>query len=327
MATYKKARYRRSRNPYFKRRYKRGRYFYRRRRRYRRTSRKKPLEYKRVEGFFQTSFICKYGTVMIDGVSTKLMTCEPGFYWFKCIGPSLDTIMHRNFAFGVKQGTGAHERIGGKINPVKLRFWGSLSYTPLVNMANGELANNQFLQSVQVRIIVFQIRAGNTKYTELQSGFSEFGPFVSEYEYNQISQYYVDPVWLRRFFTDWPEIKHYIPQGSNSRVQYLKSDKTSSYFSTSKAPYRLGLGSYVRILKSKTYTLQSGYKTNIPIRFKTKKPARLIWIEESAEISSNARVNVLKNPIYIAAIPLFNTPSTNAEVAVDLNCDMFYTDL
>lgn len=319
MAYFTKANRRYSRRRYYKRRFKRGRYFYRRRKGYRRYHRKTKLaEYKRIEFAAHEEFMAQSKNVTYGGETKVGFVVLPSFHTFTTIGSSRAGVT-------IPQGYLNAQRIGNKINPYKLRVWGTLALTPSFDN-NGQPLTNPNLTACQVRVIVMQVRAGNTEWDPANINFTDWNPYVEIYSPNNQTQSYVSPQFMNRILSQYPQVKFWVPNAQTGiREQFVWGTEYAEYTATSKSPYRMGLASYVRILKSKTYTLQSGYKTTLPIRFKCKKPSRMIWCEHKT--ADNTTEENCRNPIYIVAIPLFLGSFPNARLEVNFNVDMSYTDI
>lgn len=324
--------FRRSYN--YRRRYHRSRY--RRYRRFRRRVNRK-IEYKRIESSVLYNFTTS--SKKIGDLNRYFQIIDPFPYGVYCIGYL--SVGYEKAIQGkyIQTGYGYNQRVGRKINPVKLRIYGAINILPPTNVPGGEAApaytGQVYAQRVFVRMIVFQVRNGNTEYTPAQEQFSSVNPYVTLIQngyYNGIEtqNYFLDEGWFARMFSKNATMTSISRPSGDDFVEWHGYDLMEAedpYWQNAylKSPYRLGIGASVRILKDKLYGVTPQTSQSIPFRFKTKRPSRMVWPEGKA--GDDAEVTHPKNPIYIVVIPIFPYPTYPSRVQVDMNFDMFYTDL
>lgn len=336
MAYSKKVYYRRNRSSRYRRRawrrkYRRNRY----RRRYRRARRARP-EYKRLE--FKQKF-----TFEPSFLNTDFQTyyhIKPFFYDFCCIGATTPPgYLDKARCFNVLPGPGLSQRIGGKIRPTSLRLFGTISihnYTQ--QFPDNNLINVGIVNGCMLRMIVFQVRNGNNDVHVMNSAFSAVNPFgvnvtsinnvdapINQYN-NRDQNYYLSGNFLSRLFS----VDGIIRQDSE-RVNNVVSvyegvlENNREYFGTyAKCPYKRGIGTYLKVLKDKLYHLNPTIAPSFAFRTKTKRPYRMVWLENEAQA---AGTNVdCKNPIYIVFIPIFPEGVNGSDIEINFNCQFIYSD-
>lgn len=295
-----------------------GRYRYSRSRKYRnfRSRRRSKPEYKRIEVHDSFSETFQYSQEITEGNLTVT-----GLYgtvsFVHGIGGCGDT--NQNFFYNIGQGTAANRRIGNKINPVKLRIYGTISFVPY--------AEHEMIlpSSVMVRCVVFQVRNGNPEYDPSEAQYSPVNPvFNFENGHNSAAS-------GSRLFVNYP-IRTGVVTINQQRVTttFIRQDEMNTAQSIAKVPFRLGIGGSIKILKDKTYSLNTGHVTSIPYRFKCKKPNRMVWPESTGD--PNLAFNICKNNIYMCwfIIPTarysYNVQARFGEVKISSSAEMFYLD-
>lgn len=237
------------------------------------------------------------------------------------------------YGVNIAQGSGANQRIGRKINPARLKLFGTMAVT--ANGINPD-PGDEFLVDTTVgnainfavRVIVFQLRNGDGTTYPFYQQFSKLNPFI----FGQVDNRDEDPVWS----PDW--FDRMMIQGNpgleirgNNNIFYYGGDTAKNFirnYALLKCPFRRGLGGEFRVLKDKVYTFCSGGTTMINFNFKTKKPAQMIWREaQEGEGGANAYQQVPKNPIYIVFIPVGTWYSEKAHFTVNLSGEFIYSDL
>lgn len=334
MAYYKKAsyRYRRSR---YGRRYSRRRRFYRRsygRRYRRRKSYGRKVEYKRIEfaKFFEYEIKAKLDP-MDESAIARVM--NP----FSCYVIGTGEIQGVNgpvsqYGVNIAQGTAPYQRIGKKINPARLKLFGTMAVT--ANGINPDPGDEYLVDTTvgnainfAVRVIVFQIRNGDGTTYPFYQAFSKINPYI--YGNVDINEDVVwNPDWFDRMLIQGnPELM----RNGQTNTFYYNGDSGRNLirnFALLKCPFRRGLGGEFRVLKDKVYTFCSGGSTMLNFKFKTKKPTQMVWREaQEGEGGANAYQQVPKNPIYIVFIPVGTWYSEKAHFTVNLSGEFIYSDL
>lgn len=341
MAYAKKVSRRRYRSNRYRRRARRRRYRYRKYRRYYRRSRRQRPEYKRLE--FRSAWAFEsLSTLSLNDANAQVQTVMPFWYDFFCIGASNPPNIPSK-CINIENGSGINQRIGAKIRPTAIRFFGTMSiYTDDQIFPSDDLEPVNNVNGCMLRMIVFQIRNGNNDVSPLTRNFSEVNPFVVNYaggsnndyplnQYNRLdASYFPSTDWFSRFFS----VKSVIEQETKvvtidsaqkiNVVDYV-SDDNRAYFGTyAKCPYRAGIGTYMRILKDKLYYFNPTTHPTFAFRFKTKKPYRMVWKESTSQ--ENALESNCKNPIYIVCIPIYPVGANSCKIEMNLNAQMYYTD-
>lgn len=333
MARYKKAsrRYaRRARRRRYLRRRRLARNAYRRR--YRSRYRKSRTEYKRLEGFETVQF--KFDMRDVGGRNGYV--CGPG--WFHCftIGSAQGWSIHP-----IMQGTGIDQRIGAKITPVQLRFFGTVNATTQYDFNEGafEYTYPRSTQLLYVRVIIFQVRNGNTSMNNDEEGFCSINPYCTtlsidnNYGYNFTdNQFQVnEPGSFNRLFTAPPtfqRVRFQYPTNSNPAtfmtVDELNKVNWPTWQNLVRTPFRLGIGPSFKVLKDKLYKIRPALNQSIPFRFKTKRPMRMVWPESPTQ-ENHLALNP-RNPIYIMTIPVVSQPTEDMEIFIRYNFQLYYSD-
>lgn len=295
-----------------------GRYRYSRSRKYRnfRSRRRSKPEYKRIEVHDSFSETFQYSQEITEGNLT--VTGLYGTYGFvHGIGGCGD--QSHNFFYNITQGTAATRRIGNKINPVKLRVYGTISFTPYAEV---EMITPS---SVMVRCVIFQVRNGNPEYAPNDAQYSSVNPiFDWDNGRNTAAS-------GARLFVNYP-IRTGVVTINQQRVTttFIRQDDINTAQTIAKVPFRLGIGGSIKILKDKTYSLNTGHVTSIPYRFKCKKPNRMVWPESTED--ANLPFSICKNNIFMCwfIIPTarysYNLQPRFGEVKISSSVEMFYLD-
>lgn len=235
------------------------------------------------------------------------------------------------FNIKIPQGTGISNRIGAKVKPIKLRLSGVMNYVgPLQSngtVANPNNNNNATLgmvlpmespQAYQLRLIVYQVRGGNS---DVDIGNANYHPLgliplgngteVLSYEDNVAR---ANAAGLRNLLQNY----YYTDNSYSFSQQELISNS-----GVGKIPFRLGIGPMMRVLYNRTWTLQSGYKTSMPFRIVTKVPRTLVYPSGNG---AEATESVVRNAIFIAWILIPMSPLPTGKVTLNYNVELFYTD-
>lgn len=339
MAYAKKVTRRRYRSSRYRRRAWRRRYRYNKYRRYyRRTRRRTKVEYKRVEFHHEVEF--QGNIVDWPGASNLLKThfyVSPDYYSCFIIGSS-------NYGPGVAigQGTGTNKRIGAKITPVTLRLFGSMSIMAkdqslTFDQNDAGLKGIGSVNQVMVRMLVFQVRNGSPGiYDLMSSGFSSINPIrttklatdgssILQYN-NRNATEYLDPEWFWRMFTIEKYITRQEDTNTKSVIQTIIPGRRANQAMLAKAPYRNGIGSSVKILKSKLYYLRPFGTSTFAFRTKIKRMHRMVWPESPAGLELDEITVEPRNPIYITFIPIFPTGLSAAQITINYQGQLYYTD-
>lgn len=294
MAYAKKAsrRYRRSRRS---RRYTRRRRY---RRYYPRRSGKrfpKGTEVKSVSKSFTRAFVySQYG-------ETQNTTFNPGFVTM--IGLKDEQV----YGLHIPQGTAQGERVGAKIEPIKLRISGAIS---LATRGSDQVRNAPNFW--QVRCVVYQVKGGNTNYSPNSSNYHPLAMATSDGTLGGSS--------LVRLLMTY----HYT---SNNDLVFAQTDWQKNNF-LAKIPLRRGIGSMMRVLYKKSFWINTQKNPIKQFRFVTKPPKRLIYPEMPTQGDDDNSANYPNSAIYILWMfqPGTFDPNDVPYLNLDYNVDLFYTD-
>lgn len=322
------------------------------RRRYRRRSGLK-VEYKRIESTLTCNFTTDVISYSGNPNSPQFMQkIAPYPYAFTTIGGN--SVLNDIPNVTVSQGTGYAQRVGNKINPVKLRCFGSINLIPRDDIVNDnivpEYQDLKLTQPIYLRVLIIQTRAANTAYNHVDKPFSSINPYIKKaadfrsqisnskpititYNGTQGTQFYPDIDWYPEIF-EAPSNYYTASSITETDVanvvtvyQGYKTNTINAYTANIllKTPYRYGIGSCMKVLKNKVYKVHPVSTQSVAFRFKTKKPLRMVWPEQSGnEDMSSASC---KNTIYICLIPVFPYPNYPARMNINFGYDMFYTDI
>ena len=339
MAYAKKVYFRRRRASRFRRRAWRRRYRrYNYRRRYRRTRRSRP-EYKRKEFRLNPTFYIETRAVN----NQNLTNVVPGFYDFVCIGcENAENLPIK--CVPLRQGTNVDQRIGAKIRPLPIRLFGTIS---IETEAQPDGINQTGLTSVanvnacMLRMMVIQIRNGNTDYNPLGNMFSGINPSVVASSnvpnvgdvrvtsYNgQPQNWFSETSWFSKMFTTSIEFQYDEQYNlENNALNVTEGVRIADRYNWgifAKAPFRSGIGASVKILKDKLYHLNPTTAPTFGFRCKTKRPYRMVW-KESRQ-NDNELTENCKNPIYIIFIPIYPVGINISKICVNCNVQFYYSD-
>lgn len=267
----------------------------------------------------------------------------PSTYDFICIGcENADGYPVK--CVPIRQGTNIDQRIGAKIRPVSLRCFGTITIENRLQEAgpviNG-LSSIVQVNACMLRVMIIQVRNGNTDHTPLGVNFSAVNPSIVTTSYvqdvgdrpirsynGQEATYYCNVDWFGKMFSttvDWDTSSVYNQQRNAVEVyEGLNVENRFKWGVFTKAPYRNGIGASVKILKDKVYNLNPTVAPTFGFRFKTKRPYRMVWKEsrtQDNELTTNCR-----NPIYIIFIPIYPVGVNVDKICVNFNCQLYYTD-
>lgn len=212
-----------------------------------------------------------------------------------------------NGNMSIPLGTGMNQRVGAKVEPIKLRISGSCS---LVSKAQHQ---NTFEPNFwQVRCLVYQVKGGNPNYSPSNSNYhqlamintdgnltgKEIGKLLSGYFYN-------DDTGIVFSFNNW--------LGNNVLAR---------------TPLRRGLGGMFRVLYKKSFWINSQKNPVKQFRFVCRVPKRIVYPESITTSDNNEPQTDPNNAIYI--VWMFQPGSFNVDMVPVLNLnyvvDLFYTD-
>lgn len=307
----------------YRRRYSRYRFGAKRKYRKFRRYRRNKVEYKRIEAHDGIRQRYQYSQHIFEDANEFT-----GLHGTFCFVHGIGGTNSNNtfpFFYNIAEGTSATKRIGNKINPVKLRIYGTISFTnyPSVNMLTPS--------SIMVRCVVYQVRNGNPEYDANSQNYSAINPIFN------FDTGISAAATGNRLFAAYPVRNGNITVNQQAQqVKYIRLNDLAASQLVAKVPYRLGIGGSIKVLKDKTYTLNTGHITSIPFRFKTKKPNRMVWPENVEQ--ENAAYRCCKNNIYVCwfIIPTAdrnyglnaeNVPLLDyGDICISSSIEMFYTD-
>lgn len=233
--------------------------------------------------------------VEISGATN--MSLVPGK--FITIGGSTD-----NYNLQIPQGTAQGQRVGAKIEPIKLRISGSLQ------VDDTTLGITNPPNFWQVRCIVYQVKGGNANYNPTSSGYHPLGLNGSNGN--------VSAEDLRKLFCNY--------ESTDSSTFTEDQWRRNNFFA--KVPFRRGIGGTCRILYKKSFWINAQKNPIKQFRFICKTPKRLVYPENITASAGDATFNVANNAIYIVFV--WQPGSFQQECIPTLHysyhVDLFYTD-
>lgn len=327
---------RRRRN--FRRRWYSSRRYRRRFKGYRR--RRGKVEYKRVE--FSGGMYFKSEVKTIEDVKYQVIGPYPWTSY--CFGPHVANDPSGTLfpLVNIQNGSQISQRIGNKINPVRIRIYGVVSFN--------STSENAFLppltpQHVYIRFIVYQPRSVDgskhpyEKYASVfnpcfipKSSASDSGFIINSGTADDVKQFFPSYEILSRLFAcrlPYTEETYSTGIGGQTYTKVtqglrLDNNQNYNYINLAKTPYRNGIGGSIRILKDKLYRIDTSQTASFPFKFKTKKPSRMVWEESTTQ--DNKAYNSPKNPVYVLVLPIFPVPYQNGRVDIEVYNQMYFTD-
>lgn len=226
--------------------------------------------------------------------------------------PHVANAQNIRYTMSVSPGWLQYERIGAKIEPVKLRLTGACSMSCSVNDPLTSMNERQPC-AWQIRLIVYQVRGGN----------GTFFPDDNQYHplaMNTIDNYgQLEPEQLKKLLSYY--------NGSNIDQRYFTRDSFRWNLGMSKVPLRRGIGGQMRVLYQKSFWLSS-MKPVKQFRIVTKRPKPLVYTELPDGAGDNETNATARNCIYCVWMwqPTNYIGQNNVALNVDCNYELFYTD-
>ena len=186
------------------------------------------------------------------------------------------------------QGTGNHERVGSKIKPVKLRFWGAFSYgKPLLvgesditaqigtdNYTSHEELQNPLNAAFGIRFICYQVKSGRGNLgSSLDFLLESDGEPLPSSKYHRLA-----PIWvINDGNTQLEEIKKTYPYFVSNILTDFTVKQYNDYtpddfvknFGCMNYPLRMGIGGTFKMLYEKKFYISATRPENDsrPINF------------------------------------------------------------
>lgn len=208
------------------------------------------------------------------------------------------------------QGTNQGQRVGVKIEPIKLRISGAISLT---DSAAGNI--NSQPNFWQVRLLVYQVKGGNASINCIEDGYHQLaltgntGNVIAGDMVKLVSNF----AWSSSISTTGVSFT-----GNNWRANNALG----------KLPLRRGIGSLCRVLYKKTFWINTQKNPIKQFRFITKTPKRLVYPESALNSDGDQSHQVCNDAIYI--LWMFQPGSFELDSIPQLyynyHVDMFYTD-
>lgn len=343
MAYRTKRSYRSSRVSRRRRNYRRRWYSSRRYRRRFKGYRKRrgKVEYKRVE--FSGGMYFKSEVKTINELQYQVIGPYPWASY--CFGPYKANDPSRNLfpLVSVQNGSSVTQRIGNKINPVRIRIYGVVSFN--------STSESAFLpplapQHVYIRFIVYQPRSvdgSKHPYEKYASSFnpcfiplasaSDSGFLINSNSADDVKDFFPSYEILARLFAckiPYTEETYSTGIGGQTYTKVtqglkLSTNENYNYINLAKSPYRHGIGGSIRILRDKLYRIDTSQTASFPFKFKTKKPSRMVWEESTG--AENTSYPCPKNPVYVLVLPIFPIARQNGRVDIEVYNQMYFTDV
>ena len=222
------------------------------------------------------------------------------FYPGYCFSIGGDPSTSNNIA--IKQGTAQGERVGAKIEPIKLRISGTFQ---LVGVAANVNNPPNFWQ---VRMLVYQVKGANAQYA----------PSSADYHSMSVGTGNVNATLLPRIFSEY----YFTSQDIFTEQQWRQNNGIA------KMPLRRGIGGLCRVLYKKSFWINTQKNPIKQFRFVTKVPRRLVYPETPATNQNESTTSNCNNAIYVMFVAQPGTYAVNdfPKLYWNFHADLFYTD-
>lgn len=210
----------------------------------------------------------------------------------------------------IPQGTAQGQRVGAKIEPVKLRVSGAFSLSPKA-ADQVQYAPNFW----QIRLLVYQVKGGNSSYEATNENYHQLA--MNGTTGNIIAGDLIK-LFPNYFFSSSTTQDGVTYTGANWRANN----------SIGKVPLRRGIGGLCRVLYKKTFWINTQKNPVKQFRFITKVPRRFVYPESTTSPSGDTTANVANNAVYILWVyqPGAFDVSAVPNLHYDYHVDLFYTD-
>lgn len=309
-----------------------SRRYYRRRRRNRKRHYKSRRFPKRTEVKVKSGsqdYIWQFNTSNVSNNGAKFY---PGRVFYI---PAISSA-HSKCCLNIEQGTTVNTRIGSKIKPVKLRLCGSISYEPIFQklfqhdlvqepagitgyytVSGQSSTDHDVPHSFQLRLFVYQLRGGNA-FDKTESVSNNFHSLMivpnANSEQLDESQSLIDGIGVSKLIGEYHGTHDF------DVVQMRQN------IGTGKTPLRLGIGGQMRMLYTKTFTVQTGSRSSVPFRIVTRVPNRLVWPENFKGDMDVDSSTLCRNPICVVWVCVPQSYRPMGNISVHQSVQLFYTD-
>lgn len=247
----------------------------------------------------------KYNALTVSGSvspsynsAQSLLEFYPGMYL--TVGGSSG-----DYNLAISQGTAQGQRVGAKVEPLKLRISGTLQ---LDDNFRGNV--NYPPNFWQVRMIVYQVKGGNASKEPSNGDYHQMAMAGSN---GNVRSQDID-----KLLSEW--------QASNDHQ--FTSDQWRFNNGMAQVPLRRGIGSLCRILHEESFWINTQKNPIKQFRIVTEKPSRLIYPETVMISDGVTTSNVCSESIYVVFLWQPGTFSSSSIPTLHFNCrlDLFYTD-
>lgn len=207
-----------------------------------------------------------------------------------------------SYNIAIPQGTAQGERVGSKIEPIKLRLSGTFQL-----IGRSVNANNP-PNFWQVRMLVYQVKGANATYA----------PSSADYHSMSVGTGNVGATLLSRIFSEYK----YVNQDTFTEEHWRSNNGIS------KIPLRRGIGGLCRVLYKKSFWINTQKNPIKQFRIVTKVPRRLVYPETPVANQGDVTNTNCNNAIYILFVVQPGAYAVNdfPYLYWSFHADLFYTD-
>ena len=208
-----------------------------------------------------------------------------------------------SFNIPITQGTGQGQRVGNKIEPIKLRISGTFQ------VDDSALGNTGAPNFWQIRCLVYQVRGGNPSVEPSNTNYHQLAMSGSNGNCTGTD--------LNKLLCQWAH--------NSSTSVNIDQWRRNNFLA--KCPLRRGIGGMMRVLYKKSFWINTQKNPVKQFRFITKVPKRLVFPENTSGEGDEA-FSSCNNAIYVC---FFFQPGSFQEECVpqlyySYHVDFFYTD-
>lgn len=204
----------------------------------------------------------------------------------------------------IEQGTSQGQRVGAKIEPIKLRISGAFQLEGATGNVNGPP------NFWQVRLLVYQVKGGNASNSLNSKDYHQMA-IVSDGGVVGATQ-------LDKIFAQYS----HNTDNSFSEQQW----KVNNFIG--KVPLRRGIGGLCRVLYKKTFWINTQKNPIKQFRIVTKTPRRIIYPEQAAQSGADNTQANASNGIYVLWVfqPGSVGQTPNPVLNYSYYTELYYTD-
>lgn len=247
-------------------------------------------------------------TLMPTSTVENTISYSPGYAFILGGADASDYMM------SIPLGTGQGERVGAKIEPIKLRVSGSMSLENSGDIVGNDTYSPNFWQ---VRCLVYQIKGGNAAQAPDNENYHQLA-MVSSTDDGWLTPKQMRKL-LMQYFNDGP-----VADDLNRFTNTCWNRNNN----LAKLPLRRGIGGLCRVLYKKSFWINAQKNPVKQFRFITRTPKRFVYPESMARDDGVVPETNCNNSVYI--VWMFQPGSFKLNAIPKLNLtftvDLFYTD-